>query len=196
MEEERALAVNKAEEAAAEQPVKRRPGRPKGTRRVDPKDLEVIPRDTSRLNPTGRKVLSLHLRGCRTKEIAAILGLCEQPVSRVMRERRYLEAFDAKLSTVDDEFLRLKPDALRALANGLVSRDEAIGLRAAEMWFKLTGQGGYGRGEGSNPSVTAEDIALALLEAGGGTVTISAELRTQADEAERVLLKPSEENVH
>src|SRR6476646_200575 len=101
MEEERALAVNTVAEAATEQPVKRRPGRPKGTTRVDPKDLEVIPRDSSRLNPTGRKVLSLHLRGCRTKEIAAILGLCEQHVSRVMRERRYLEAFDAKLSTGD-----------------------------------------------------------------------------------------------
>jgi hypothetical protein len=175
-----------------EQPTKRPRGRP----RLDPRDLEVIPRDESRLNPTGRKVLTLHLRGCRTREIAAILGLCEQHVSRIMRERRYLEAFDAKLSTVDDEFLRLKPDALRALANGLVSQDEAIGLRAAEMWFKLTGQGGYGRGEGTDGRVTAEDIAQKLLAAGGGSVTISAELRAEAKEAEAVLLEPSEKSVH
>ena len=141
-------------------------------------------------------MLSLHLRGCRTKEIAAILGLTEQHVSRISRERRYLEVFDAKLDAIDDEFLRLKPDALRALANGLVSQDEAIGVRAAEVWFKLTGQGGYGRGEGADGRVTAEDIAQKLLAAGGGSVTISAELRAQADEAKAVLLEPSEKSVH
>src|SRR5262249_16184919 len=104
-----------------------RMGRPK----LDPADREVIPRSKDKLNPTGRKVLSLHLRGLRTKEIATALGLCEQHVAKVMRERRYLEALDAKLDLIDDEFLRLKPDALRALANGLRSSDEPTALRAS-----------------------------------------------------------------
>ena len=162
-------------------------GRPK----LDPADREVIPRSRDKLNPTGRKVLSLHLRGLRTREIATALGLCEQHVAKVMRERRYLEALDAKLDLIDDEFLRLKPDALRALANGLRSEDQAIGLRASEIWFKLVEQGGYGNGAGEGAKVTAEDIAQALLAAGGGTVTITAEpARAQS---EVVLLEPSPE---
>ena len=173
---------------------KRPLGRPKGTTRVDPRDREQIPRSPDRLNATGRKVLTLHLRGLRTREIAAHLGMNECHIARVMRERRYLEALDAKLDTVDDEFLRLKPDALRALANGLRSEDEAIGLRASEIWFKLTGQGAYGNGDGDRVRVSAEDIAQALLAAGGGKVTITAEpAAAQLKDAEAaVLLEPGE----
>jgi transcriptional regulator with XRE-family HTH domain len=176
-------AITAGESAAP--PAKRRPGRPKGATQIDPADRELVPVDKDKLNPTGRKVLSLHLRGFRQKEIAAMLGLNEQHVSRICRERRYIEAFDTKLNLVDDEFLRLKPDAYRALANGLRSQEEAISLRAAEVYFKLTGQGGYGReGAGNGAGVSAEDIAQALLAAGGGTVKISAELHTEADRLE------------
>src|SRR5262249_26357071 len=118
---------------------------------------------------------SLYLRGFRQKEIAKMLGLCEQHVSKVCRERRFIEALDASLGEVDQEFLRLKPDAYRAMVNGLRSEDEAIALRASEIWFKLTGQGVYGNGAGDRARVSAEDIAQALLAAGGGSVTITAE---------------------
>jgi len=141
-------------------------------------------------------VLSLHLRGLRPKEIAAYLGLHDKHVSKIMHEHRYVEAFDAKLDTLDDEFLRLKPDALRALANGLRSEDEAIGLRASEVWFKLVGQGAYGDQDG-RARLSAEDIAAALLAAGGGTVTITAE--PAADEVQAPLIEqPSgkSESVH
>ena len=105
-----------------------------------------------------------------------------------MREQRYLEAFDAKLDAVDDEFLRLKPDALRALANGLRSEDEAIGLRASEVWFKLAGQGGYGNGA-NGARVSAEDIAQALLVAGGGTATITVQPAAANEEPSPPLLE-------
>jgi predicted transcriptional regulator len=167
--------MSEQHDTVAERPLKRSRGRP----RVDPAAREVVPVDGTKLNGTGRKVLSLHLRGFTQKEIAKLLGRCEHHVSRICRERRYLEAFDAKLDTIDDEFLRLKPDALRALADSLHSREETVRLRASEIWFKLTGQGGYGNGADDRARVTAEDIAQAII-AGHMKVTVTAEPVPQA----------------
>jgi hypothetical protein len=170
--------------------------------KVDPADLEwkhhgSLQHGGSTLPPKQRMILSLQLHGFRRKEIAERLGMHENSVSRVVHSKRYLDAFDARLDELDAEFLRLKPAALRALADGLNSRDEVIKLRAAEVWFKLTGQGGYGRdGSDAGPKATAEDIAQALLAAGGGTVTIRAEPHTQAEEAGVILLEPSAKSVH
>jgi hypothetical protein len=131
--------------------------------------------DGTTLSPQGRKILSLYLRGFRLNEIAKIVGRTPDRVSKLCRKPAFLAALDACLGEMDQEFLRLKPDAYRAMVNGLRSGDEAIGLRASEQFFKLTGQGGYGNGAGNGARVSAEDIAQALLAAGGGTVTITAE---------------------
>lgn len=122
-------------------------------------------------------VMSLELRGFRQKEIAQVLEMSEATVANIVHRQTYKDALRAKLSDVDDEFLRMKPKAFRALDNGLCSSDEGVGLRAAEMWFKGMGYKGFGRGaddgEGSR-RVTAEDIATQLLSRGGGSVTITA----------------------
>lgn len=121
-------------------------------------------------------VMSLELRGFRQKEIAGVLEMSEATVANIVHRQSYKDELRRRLDDVDDEFLRMKPKALRALDNGLCSQDEGVGLRAAEMWFKGMGYRGFGRGadDGEGSRVTAEDIATQLLTRGGGSVTITA----------------------
>ena len=118
-------------------------------------------------------ILSMELRGFRLKEIAETLSLTLATVCNVTQKPSYKEKLAAKLDQVDDEFLRMKPKALRALDNALCSTDEAIGLRGADTWFKAMGYKGFGRDSVADPRVTAEDIAAQLLAAGGGSVTLT-----------------------
>jgi hypothetical protein len=115
----------------------------------------------------------MELQGAKPTEIAAALGTNLQYVYNVRQKARYADAFNNKLDSLDDEVLRLKPKAIAALDNGLTDPDAALGLRASEVWFKLMGYKGYAREPVSESKATAEDIATRLLEAGGGTVTIS-----------------------
>jgi hypothetical protein len=94
-------------------------------------------------------------------------------VYNIRQKARYAAAFNAKLDDIDDEFLRLKPKALRALDTGLESADETVGLKAADTWFKMMGYKGYARTPEPPSHATAEDIAASLLAAGGGSVTIA-----------------------
>src|SRR6266550_2130519 len=121
-------------------------------------------------------VMSMELRGFRQKEIAKVLEMSEATVANITHRQTYKDELRRRLDDVDDEFLRMKPKALRALDNGLCSTDEGVGLRAADMWFKGMGYRGFGRdgGSGEGSRVTAEDIASQLLSSGGGSVTITA----------------------
>lgn len=121
-------------------------------------------------------IMSMELRGFRQKEIAQVLEMSPATVANIVRHQSYQNELRRKLNDVDDEFLRMKPKALRALDNGLCSMDEGVGLRAAEMWFKGMGYRGFGgpNGGGEGSRVTAEDIATQLLARGGGSVTITA----------------------
>jgi hypothetical protein len=118
------------------------------------------------LPPKTKLILHLQLQGYRQREISELLGIGETRVSIICRSKRYREVFDAKLDEVDDEFLRLKPKAFRALDNALCSRDEGLGLRAAETWFKAHGYRGFGpqsNAAGVTINVMAEDVAIQLL---------------------------------
>jgi hypothetical protein len=121
-------------------------------------------------------VMSLELRGFRQKEIATVLEMSEHTVANIVHRQSYKDELRRKLADIDDEFLRMKPKAFRALDNGLCSADEGVGLRAADMWFKGMGFKGFGRETGDTAAsrVTAEDIAMQLLARGGGSVTITA----------------------
>ncbi len=105
-----------------------------------------------------------------------MLEMSEATVANICHRQTYKDELRRRLDDVDDEFLRMKPKALRALDNGLCSTDEAIGLKAADMWFKGMGYRGFGKTEGGGEGsrVTAEDIAIQLLARGGGSVTITA----------------------
>lgn len=122
-------------------------------------------------------IMSMELRGFKMTEIAKVLEMSPATVANITSSQSYREELHRKLNEVDDEFLRMKPKALRALDNGLCSTDEGVGLRAAEMWFKGMGYRGFSRdGNGTEGAgrVTAEDIATQLLSRGGGSVTITA----------------------
>lgn len=112
-----------------------------------------------------RVILSMQLRGFTSRAIAEQLGLNESRVCQIISTKRYRAAIEAKLDEADDEFLRMKPLAMAAVRNGLVSRDESLGLRAAETWFKAHGYKGFGRQAETQVTVniTAEDVAVQLL---------------------------------
>lgn len=130
------------------------------------RDNGHVPLDKRQLPQRTKMVLHMQLRGFRQAEIAETLGLRPTHVSRICRSKRYLAAFDAKIDEVDGEFLRLKPKAIRALDSALCSRDEGLGLRAAETWFKAHGYRGFGpqgNASGVTINVMAEDVAIQLL---------------------------------
>jgi hypothetical protein len=117
------------------------------------------------LSKRARLILHLQFKGLRQREIANLLGMNENRISVIVNSARYKRAYDGKLNEVDDEFLRMKPMAIRAVESGLTCGDERISLRAAETWFKAHGYGGFGEGRGVNVTVnvTAEDVALQLF---------------------------------
>lgn len=115
------------------------------------------------LRTKARMVLSLELRGKTTGEIAAQLGMHANTVSAITRTDRYIAAREVLLGRMDAEFSAMKPDAFRALSQGLRSRDENTALRASETWMKAAGFGQYGKGNQSQ-GLTAEDVARQLLQ--------------------------------
>ena len=132
------------------------------------------------LSQRERLVMSCQLRGLKGPDIASALQLEVQTVYNIQGRQPYRAELSRRLDECDNEFLALKPKALRAVDNGLESADETTGLRAAELWFKAMGYKGFSRlPEAPAGPVSAEDIATRLLEAGGGKVTIEVEQSTQ-----------------
>jgi hypothetical protein len=116
------------------------------------------------LLPTkARAILALELRGLPKTQIAVRLHMKEDAVRRITRTDRYIAGRDAALDRMDAEFHAMKPAAFEAVWNGLKSRDENTGLRAAELWMKATGFMQHGKGEATQ-GVTAEDVAKQMLQ--------------------------------
>lgn len=122
-----------------------------------------------------RMVLSLEMRGFRLTEISKVLAVSYPTVVAATKTKQYRRMFASALDECDDEFTKLKPQAIRAVADGLADSDSAIALKAADMWFRGAGYRGFGKGGEAGPRESAEDIARALFEAGGGKVTIEVE---------------------
>ncbi len=108
-------------------------------------------------------VYTLELRGFTQKQIAEALGMSAQQISNITLDSRYIEYREQHLSTLDQEFVAMKPLAFRALRGGLSSPDENTALRASEQWFKAANYGGFSKHERPAVTTSAEDIARSLL---------------------------------
>jgi predicted XRE-type DNA-binding protein len=123
-------------------------------------------------------VYALELRGLKQAQIAEALNLSPTGISRIVTDERYLEYRERHLAALDNEFVAMKPLAFAALKGGLTSSDENTALRASEQWFKGAGYGGFSKTERASTSLTAEDVARALL--GGG---VNVQVNTQVNVA-------------
>lgn len=110
-------------------------------------------------------ICSFELRGLNKKEIAGALNMGYHSIIQITNDERYLAYRDKRLAALDNDFIAMKPLAFDALRNGLRSKDENVALRAAEQWFKGASFGGYSKKEQEQSSLTAEDVASALLNA-------------------------------
>ena len=131
------------------------------------RDPAWVHRNFAELNGTERMVLSLQLLGLKHQQIAERLHKHPKHIAKICRYRRYREAYERKLSEVDEaavreNFLGLKPQVLRAVEDGLNSDDPAIALRAAELWFKTMGPEAFRRGA-VQPMPSAEEVAKVLF---------------------------------
>lgn len=109
-------------------------------------------------------VYTLELRGLTRNQIAEALGMSVGTVSRITLDPRYIEYREKHLSSLDQEFVAMKPLAFQALRGGLRSTDENTALRASEQWFKAANYGGFSKHERPAVSTSAEDIAKQLLQ--------------------------------
>ena len=108
-------------------------------------------------------VYTLELRGLTHKQIAEALNMSVGGIAHIIADPRYIEYREQHLSTLDQEFVAMKPLAFRALRGGLQSPDENTALRASEQWFKAANYGGFSKHERPAVSTSAEDIARSLL---------------------------------
>jgi len=108
-------------------------------------------------------IMTMQMRGLTAIEIASRLGMTPQTVSNITRSQRYKDAYKGRLDGLDAELYALKPKAIQAFTNGLVSTNTDTALRAATEFFKITGQGTYGRTADTPSGVGAEALAKQLL---------------------------------
>ncbi len=108
-------------------------------------------------------IYTLELRGLSQKQIAEALNMSPSGVGHITTDPRYIEYREQHLSSLDQEFVAMKPLAFRALRGGLSSPDENTALRASEQWFKAANYGGFSKHERPAVTTSAEDIARSLL---------------------------------
>lgn len=133
--------------------------------------FEVRPEDIDKSGRGKRKdiktlwasIYTLELRGFTQQQIAEVVNLRASSVARIVADERYIKYREERLSTLDQEFVAMKPLAFRALRGGLSSPDENTALRASEQWFKAANYGGFSKHERPAVSTSAEDIARSLL---------------------------------
>jgi len=127
-------------------------------------------------------IYTLELRGMAHKAIAEAIGMSDSGVSRVTMDPRYIAYRESRLAELDQEFVAMKPLAFNALRGALNSQDENTALRASETWFKGAGFGGYSKTERPATTLTAEDVAAALLtHSGGPLVQVNTQVNTQVN---------------
>jgi hypothetical protein len=108
-------------------------------------------------------ILTLDLAGWSSIEIAEHIRMTPSRVSFARSTERYKEEKARRLTNLDHDFVSLKPLAINALRQGLVSTDENAALRASEQWFKTAGYGSHGQQQDAAQGLTAEGIAAAIV---------------------------------
>jgi len=118
-------------------------------------------------------IMTMQMRGLTNIEIASRLGMSEVRISNICRTERYRAAYKARLDGLDEDLYALKPKAIDALSRGLTSTNTDTALRAASEFFKVSGQGTYGKqADGPSGSVGAEALAKQLLLAAKAEVHV------------------------
>jgi Homeodomain-like domain len=147
---------------AVDQSVADRIARRGGRSKAPPGTRAWVRRDYGKLTERERAVLILKLSGAKHREIAQKVRCHEKHVSRIVHLPRFQNAYERMHAEFGAMFLALGPQALRALENGLASEDNALALRAAEMWFDRLDRLRRDR----NQAPSAEDTASQLLREG------------------------------
>lgn len=106
-------------------------------------------------------VLDLHLAGKKVSEIQQITAYSPAMIYRILDDERITALRQQKLEYYDKEFLALQPKVNDAVRKGLDSEDKY--LEAASLWLKHSGKG-LSQGEGQQLNVTAENVAIQLLQ--------------------------------
>jgi len=118
-------------------------------------------------------IMTMQMRGLTNIEIASRLGMEERTVGNICRTEKYRAAYKARLDGLDEDLYALKPKAIDALSRGLTSTNTDTALRAASEFFKVSGQGTYGKqADGPSGSVGAEALAKQLLLAAKAEVHV------------------------
>lgn len=133
-------------------------------------------------------ICTLEMRGLTHKAIAEAVGMASQSVTNIVNDERYIEYRERRLAVLDHEFVAMKPLAFAALKGALTSADENTALRASETWFKGAGFGGYSKREQQQTTLSAEDIAAALLRnASSPLVQVNTQVNVTTDTAGAVI---------
>jgi len=118
-------------------------------------------------------IMTMQMRGLNNDEIAQRVGMNAARVGNITRTERYRAAYKARLDGLDEDLYALKPKAIDALSRGLTSQNTDTALRAASEFFKVSGQGTYGKqADGPSGSVGAEALAKQLLLAAKAEVHV------------------------
>lgn len=123
----------------------------------------------TRLKPTHRRILLLHLMGLSSVEITIHTGFSAGHISRVIRDPLSQPYIEAHLAKTNDELEAMFGLAVDAVRRGLNSDSEKTALAAADRFFRVTGR--YGEQEKSAES--AEDVikrALQVMANQSGTI--------------------------
>lgn len=108
------------------------------------------------------KILAMHLAGYKQKDIAEQLGLGIVTVSRVLNSDRVLRLRQQILQTYELEFELQMPGVLELLRTKMDSEDEAVQLRAIDMYLKMFGK--YKpKDQSATLNLTAEDVVFNIL---------------------------------
>lgn len=136
---------------------------PEEAARMREAKLKRLPEDRP-LSIRWQTIMTMQMRGLKASEIADRLSLSVNTIHNITHTEKYRKHFARRLEGLDDELLSLKPRAIEALGAALAANNPDTGLRAAAEFFKVTGQGTYGKTAAApEGTTTAESLARALL---------------------------------
>lgn len=106
-------------------------------------------------------VLALHLAGKTVKEIEALTKYRPSTIYKILKLPNVEALRQQLLDHTSKEFEALYDKTVDAIRCGLDSMDPKIRLEAADKWLKAHGK--YGKSEGTQVNITAEDIVMNIL---------------------------------
>ena len=128
------------------------------------KFLGVVTQEKQRrsvpMNDMNKRIIMMHLEGYTYNEIALELSLPPHRVINVIRADNSQNIINQLYEFQDTEYKALYRLAVSAVRDCLQSENEAIRLRAADMYMKAHGKAGGG----AQDRETAEDIVSRMIE--------------------------------